>query len=324
MAGMLPRLNLNHLAVLDALAETGTLTAAATRLGVTQSAVSHRLREAERRLGARLTRRAPGGRVTLTPEGDQLRDFAARTLGELARLEREIEARQSGDRRLVRLGQATYSRWHWLPDFLAYLAERTPELTVDLSGEATVRPFTSLAEGAVDVVTVYGRPAAMPRLRWFRLGSDPLVVAMAPAHRLAAHRIVDSRVIGDDRLFTYPISAEPGFEWEALLGRPNAPLRNVRAMPTPEAAIDLIRAGFGVGLFSRWAVEPEVADGTLVTRATSEEEFALDWWTVMRDSDAEDSPAGRLAQGLLAWSARHRNPLRTLGFDTGEEPRKGR
>lgn len=314
MGHMLPRLNLNHLALLDALAETGTLTAAATRLGVTQSAASHRLREAERRLGARLARRAQGGRLTLTPEGEQLRDFAARTLGELARLERDIAARQSGDRRLVRLGQATYSRWHWLPDFLAYLAERAPELTVDLSGEATARPFTSLAEGAVDVVTVYGRPAALPRLRWFPLGSDPLVVAMAPAHRLAAQRIVDSRVIGDDRLFTYPISAEPGFEWEALLGRPNAPLRNVRAMPTPEAAVDLIRAGFGVGLFSRWAVEPEVSDGTLVTRPASDEDFALDWWAVMRESDAEDSPPGRLAQGLIAWSAQRHDPLRTLGF----------
>jgi LysR family transcriptional regulator for metE and metH len=324
MEAMLPRLNLNHLALLDALAETGTLTAAATRLGVTQSAASHRLREAERRLGARLTRRTGAGRLALTPEGEQLRDFAARALGELARLEREIEARQSGDRRLVRLGQATYSRWHWLPDFLAYLAERAPDLSVDLSGEATARPFTSLAVGAVDVVTVYGRPAALPRLRWVKLGSDPLVVAMAPAHRLAAHRIVDSRVIGDDRLFTYPISAEPGFEWEALLGRPNAPLRNVRAMPTPEAAIDLIRAGFGLGLFSRWAVEPEVADGTLVTRPTSEEDFALDWWAAMRESDAEDSPAGRLAHGLLEWSERHRNPLRTLAFDAGEEPRKGR
>ena len=312
---MLPRLNLHHLAVLDALAETGTLTASAARLGVTQSAVSHRLREAERRLGAQLTRRAAGGRLHLTPEGERLRDFAARSLGELARIEREIEAQQAGDRRLVRLGQATYSRWHWLPDFLAHLEARAPDLEVDLSGEATARPITTLAEGAVDVVTVYGRPAALPRLRWRRLGTDPLVAAMAPAHRLAAERIVDSHAIGDERLFTYPIAAEPGFEWEALVGRPNAPLRNIRPMPTPEAVIDLIRAGFGVGLFSRWAVEPEVADGTLVTRPVDEAPFGLDWWVATRESDAEDSPAGRLAAELFTWSTRRREPLRTLGFE---------
>ena len=314
---MLPRLNLNHLAVLDTLAETGTLTATAARLGVTQSAVSHRLREAERRLGAPLTRRGAGGRLHLTPEGERLRDFAARSLGELARIEREIAAEHAGDRRLVRLGQATYSRYHWLPDFLSFLAERAPDLTVDLSGQATARPFASLAEGAVDVVTVYGRPSALPRLRWHRLGADPLVAAMAPTHRLAASEIVDSQAIAGDRLFSYPISAEPGFEWETLIGRPNAPMRNVTQMPTPEAVIDLLRAGFGVGLFSRWAVEPEVTDGTLVTRPVGEEEVTLDWWAVMRESDPEDGPAGRLARGLLEWSERYRNPLATLGFETG-------
>jgi LysR family transcriptional regulator for metE and metH len=188
---------------------------------------------------------------------------------------------------------------------------------VDLSGQATARPFASLAEGAVDVVTVYGRPSALPRLRWHRLGADPLVAAMAPTHRLAASEIVDSQAIAGDRLFSYPISAEPGFEWETLIGRPNAPMRNVTQMPTPEAVIDLLRAGFGVGLFSRWAVEPEVTDGTLVTRPVGEEDVTLDWWAVMRESDPENGPAGRLARGLLEWSERHRNPLATLGFETG-------
>ena len=48
---MLPRLDIKHLAVLVSVAETGSVTAASARLGLTQSAVSHRLREAERRLG---------------------------------------------------------------------------------------------------------------------------------------------------------------------------------------------------------------------------------------------------------------------------------
>jgi LysR family transcriptional regulator for metE and metH len=147
-----------------------------------------------------------------------------------------------------------------------------------------------------------------------RLGADPLVAAVAPGHRLAAAPYIDSRAIGDDRLFTYPLSGEPGFEWEALVGAPESPFRAVTPMPTPEASIDLVRAGMGVGVFSRWAIQPELADGTLVARDLGPEPVALDWWAVLREGDGPDSPAGRLAGSLAAWGAARSAPLATLSF----------
>lgn len=78
---MFPRLGANHLALLGVLAETGSLTVAAQRLGITQSAASHRLREAERRTGVALARKAPGG-VWLTQEGERLRAVGERFLDE--------------------------------------------------------------------------------------------------------------------------------------------------------------------------------------------------------------------------------------------------
>jgi LysR family transcriptional regulator for metE and metH len=310
---MLPRLDLRHLIVLGALAESGSVTATAHRLGVTQSAVSHRLREAERRLGVALARRGEGGLV-LTQEGERLRASAERFLDELGRLERELAQTGGRGRQPVRLGQATYSRYHWLPIFLDYLAERDPRLDVDLSGRATARPFAALIEGTVDVSTVYGRPSALPRFRWYWLASDPLVAVMAPDHRLAADAYVDSRTIGDTRVYTYPLSAEPGFAWEALVGPPAEPFRRLTQMPTPESAIDLMRAGFGIGIFARWAVEPELADGTLIAKPIGEEGLSLDWWAVVRGRDPEDGPAVRLAESLVAWGRRHEQALATLGF----------
>ena len=59
----------------------------------------------------------------------------------------------------------------------------------------------------------------------------------------------------------------------------------------PEAIIDLVRAGFGISILSRWAVEPEIADGTLVARPLGEEGLSLDWWAVIRTDDAEDAPS---------------------------------
>ena len=311
---MLSRLALHHLSLLCVLAETQSITAAAGRLGITQSAVSHRLREAERRLAVKLTQRGESGLV-LTPEGERLRRFAEPVLEELSRLEQDILSSGKKGQAVVRLGLATYSRYHWLPSFFDHLARVAPDLTIDLAGRATARPFASLAEGSVDVVMVYGRPSTMRRFRWRKLGSDPLVSVMSPNHRLAAESYVDSTNIEDERLFTYPLSVEPGFEWEVLLGRPLVPFRRMTPMPTPEAVIDLLRAGYGVGVFSRWAIEPELADGTLVSRPVGPEGMALDWWAVTRERDPEDGPAGRMADALTSWHQETERGLATLGFE---------
>ncbi len=312
---MIPRLGIHHLALIVALAETGGVAAAAVRLGITQSAASHRLREAERRLGAALVRRGPSG-VTLTADGERLRAFADRSLGELSRLEQEIESAHGSGRQLVRMGQATYSRYHWLPAFLAYLEHREPELIVDLSGRATARPLASLLEGAVDVSTIYGRPTMSKHFAWYRLGSDPLVAVMAPDHALAGIPYFDSALLEDQRLYTYPLATEPGFEWEALLGSPTVPFRRLTPMPTPEAVIDLVRAGFGVCLFSRWAIEPELADGTLIAKPVGPEGLTLEWWAVMRAEDAGDTPASRLVRAMQGWAGGKKTGLETLAFET--------
>jgi LysR family transcriptional regulator for metE and metH len=314
---MIPRLGIHHLALLVELAETGSVSAAANRLGITQSAASHRLREAERRVGAVLVRRASGG-VTLSVEGERLRFFAERALADLSRLEQEIEVAQGGDRVLVRLGQATYSRYHWLPDFLEFLAGNEPGLVVDLSGEATARPLASLREGTVDVSTVYGRPSASKSFNWCRLASDPLVAVMAPDHPLAREAHIDTELLSEHRLYSYPVATEPGFEWESLLGPPSVPFRYLTSMPTPESVIDLVRAGFGVCLFSRWAIEPELADGTLVARPLGEEGTSLDWWTVVRAKDSGDTPAARLAAQLMLWAEHREQALATLAFESRE------
>lgn len=313
---MLPRLNLNHLALLSGLEETGSVSATAVRLGITQSAASHRLKEAERRLGAALVVRADG-HLLLTPEGERLRIFADRTLEELVRIEAEIDSTQAGGKVLVRLGQATYSRYHWLPGFLDFLAARDPELNFDLSGRATQRPLASLLEGVVDVSTIYGRPSASQRFRWHHLATDPLVAVMAPEHPLAVEDYVDSSLIAPHRVFTYAFATEPGFEWETLIGRPLVPYSRLTPMPSPESTIDLLRAGYGVALFSRWAIEPEIADGTLVVRPVG---LSLDWWAVTRAEDPDDSPAMRLVRLFLDWAEERRaRGLATLGVPDGQQ-----
>ncbi len=304
----LPRLDIRHHGLLLALDESGGLQAAADRLGITQSAASHRLREAERRLGLALVRRV-GRRVQLTPAGERLLAAARLAVGELARAERELVERFGQGRPLVRLGQAPYSRYHWLPAFLEFLGARHPTIELDLVARAATDPLGCLRDGTADVVMLYGRQGQGGDLVWLRLGGDPLVAVMAPGHRLAAKAEVTAADLAGERYITYSNRPEPGFEWESVLRPAGVAPQRVSVVGLPEAIIDLVRAGVGVSSLSRWAVSPELADGTLVARplrrpGARAPGLSLDWWVVYRQADA-GRPAEQVAQALQASSRLH-------------------
>src|SRR5207302_3552899 len=87
-------LEIRHLKLVAAVAETGSVTRAGNRLHLTQSALSHQLRDAEEQLGAPLFERK-NGRMILTSAGDRLLQTARAVLTELDRAESDIQ--KNGD-----------------------------------------------------------------------------------------------------------------------------------------------------------------------------------------------------------------------------------
>jgi LysR family transcriptional regulator for metE and metH len=299
--------------MLQAIAETGSVTRAAAHLGVTQSAVTHRIREAERRLGTALFIRV-GKRLFMTPACERLHSATARAIDEITRAEEDVRLLSENVRYIVRMGQGIYSRFHWLPEFLKYVAEVAPEIEVDLIARATQQPIVALQEAAIDVAMVYGSKRPQPQFRWLHLARDPLVAIMAPDHPLAGKPYVVAQDLADERYITYSMMPEPGFEWETVLRPANIFPRRISRVQLPEAIIDLVRAGFGVSILSRWAVEPEVENGTLVSKPVTARGLTLDWWAVVRLADGAGSPAWTLADALVAWNKREERGLATLGF----------
>ncbi|MDP6621892.1 MAG: LysR family transcriptional regulator [Alphaproteobacteria bacterium] len=96
-------------------------------LGITQSALSHRIREAERRLDTALFKKV-GRRLHMTPAGERLHAAALRAVDEVTRAEEEVQALSDKISHLVRLGQGTYSRFHWLPEFLGEFYAQAPDV----------------------------------------------------------------------------------------------------------------------------------------------------------------------------------------------------
>src|SRR6185369_11546218 len=169
------KLEIRHLRLLAAIAETGSVTEAGRRLHLTQSALSHQLRDAEEKLGAALFLRL-GKRMVLTPAGEKLLATAQKVLDDLRTAESQIEGLNGGTRGIIRISTECYTCYHWLPPVLKKFHHRFPKVELSIDAEYTHRPIEALLDGKLDVAILNCTPP--PRnasLRLMPMFEDELV-----------------------------------------------------------------------------------------------------------------------------------------------------
>jgi len=292
-------LDLRHWEMLLAIDDAGTVRAAAERLGLTQSALSHRLAEAERRLGGELFARE-GRTLSLTPAGRLIVQSARRLLPALGRVERDARAMIEESAKLVRLGVAAYAAFHWLPDFLAWLRKEVPDISVEIAAEATQRPMRSLYTGAVDVVIAPAQLAG-PATATVPLFTDELVLLVPPDHPLGARGHIEAEDLVGLHYMTYSRVTEPGFEYERFIRPAGAYPRSVSMIELTNAIVELVAAGIGASILTRWATLPDARAGRIVQVPLGTGGIDMQWGAVLRDSEPARGAPRRLAAALARW-----------------------
>jgi LysR family transcriptional regulator, regulator for metE and metH len=269
------RLEIRHLKLLAAVAEQGTITEASRRLHLTQSALSHQLRDAEEKLGAPLFLRL-GKRMLLTAAGEKLLSSARKVLEELQTAELQISGLNRGTRGIIRLSTECYTCYHWLPAVLKNFTPVYPDVEVKIVLEATARPIAALLKGELDLAVI-SRTTRHRNLRLTPTCADELVVVMSPVHRLAGCPYVEPRDLAGETLFCYPPKEE-----STLFLRVLQPARveaaRVIAIPLTESIVDMVSAGLGVALLAQWAVKQYVSAGKIVTRPVQKSGFRRQWY----------------------------------------------
>ncbi|SFN44663.1 LysR family transcriptional regulator [Actinomadura madurae] len=237
-----------------ALADTGSVRAAARRLYVTESAVSAAVAALTRDLGVALVRKQGRG-IGLTEAGTAYAGYARQVLGLLE--EGRAAARGAADpgRGTLRLAAVTTAADQLLPDLLASFRERWPEVELTLEVGPRRQVWSSLAAHEADLVLA-GRAPAEAAATVLARRPNELVVVGAPA--VAA---------GFDLARTPWVMREPGSGTRAsadayLAERETAPPRLV--LGSNGAVVAGAAAGLGVALVSRDAVGAELEAGRLV------------------------------------------------------------
>lgn len=192
------RLRMRHLESFLVLNESGTLTLAAERLHMTQSAVSHWLSEMEDLVGARLVLR--GKQVRLTAAGEAVRKLALRVLGEVSRTNDELVSLAKGDVARLHIGSVTAGVAHLIPKAILAFQKCHADVSIQVTEGAFNTLLSCLEERQYDLVigSIDAR-AYGPHLEHEVLFADDMAVVVGPHHPLAGAPAVEWR-----DLFGYP------------------------------------------------------------------------------------------------------------------------
>ncbi|REE95390.1 LysR substrate-binding domain-containing protein [Thermomonospora umbrina] len=241
-----------RLRTFTALAETGSVRAAAARLFVTESAVSAAVAALARDLGVPVIERVGRG-VRLTPAGEVYAGYARQVLGLLEQGRAAARGEADPERGALRLAAVTTAADQVLPGLLAGFRARRPGVELTLEVGPSRQVWRWLADHEVDLV-LGGRPPDGVTAAVLATRSNDLVVVTAP------------EVVFDLRTTPW-VMREPGSGTrrtaEAYLAERDADPPQL-VLGSNGAVIAGAAAGLGAALVSRDAVGPELADGRLV------------------------------------------------------------
>jgi LysR family transcriptional regulator for metE and metH len=196
-------LELRHLATLQAIDEAGSLVEAAERLHVTQSALSHQLKDLEHRLGVALIVRRTRP-IRFTTAGGRVLALARQVLPQVRRTETELRRLAAGQSGRLHIAIECHSCFQWLMPALDRFREAWPEVELDLSAAFSFTPQAALVRGDLDMV-ITSDPVDNDAVRYLPLFRYELVLAVARQSALAGARAVAPRALAEETLITYPV-----------------------------------------------------------------------------------------------------------------------
>jgi LysR family transcriptional regulator, regulator for metE and metH len=256
-------LELRHFRLVTAVADTGSLAAASRQLHLTSSALSHQLRDAEERLGARLFQRRHK-RLLLTGAGEKLLESARRVLAEVAQAEAGFRGTEQDD--LLRLSTGCYTVYGWLPPLLGQWQAEHPRVELRIVLEATRQPIPALLGGELDLALTTDAPRH-PRLERASLFADELLLVVPASHALAQRKHVVAEDLLHEHLLTYDAPREQLDLFTRVLWPAGVEPRRVSSVPLTEALVELVRGGVGVTAMASWML-PARRKGLCTVRLT--------------------------------------------------------
>lgn len=246
-----------HLSIVQQVEQQGSMTAAASALHVTQSALSHSMKKLEQQLGTDIWRRE-GRSLQLTQAGQYLLAVANRVLPQLDLAEERLRQFAQGERGSLRIGMECHPCYQWLLKIVSPYLSTWPDVDVDVKQKFQFGGLGALFGYEIDLL-VTPDPLYRPGLKFEPVFDYEQVLVVANNHALANASHVKPQHLSQEILISYPVNIERlDIYNQFLLPAGIAPKRH-KTIETTDIMLQMVASGRGVTALPRWLVE-EYAD----------------------------------------------------------------
>jgi LysR family transcriptional regulator for metE and metH len=278
-------LEFRHMETLLALAECGSLSKAAERLCLTQSALSHQLKALESHYGAALVEKNIRP-LRFTAIGQRLLTLARQVLPLVAEAGRDVARLAQGHAGPLRVTVQCHNCFDWLMPAMDSYRSLWPEVELDIISGFVIDPLPLLERGEAELAVIHDRPPPHPHVTFSPLFRYQSVALMSPKHPLAAKSWLEARDFADETLITYPVPDEMlDVMKHCLIPAGVNPRRRTAELTV--AILQLVASGRGIAALPSWTVGNYIERGYVVSRPIGPSGLSCELYAATTHAGAE-------------------------------------
>ncbi|GIT89681.1 LysR family transcriptional regulator [Jannaschia pagri] len=273
-----------HLRTIRAIHDCGGLARAAERLNITQSALSHQVKNLEEQIGVELfVRRSKP--MTLSPAGQRLLRLADQVLPQVEAVEQEFAGLKSGKTGRLHIAIECHACFEWLFPVLEQFRRAWPDVDVDIRPGLQFQALPALQKEEVDLV-VSSDPEDLPGVEFAPLFDYEPVFLASAAHPLAQKPFVEAQDFAGETLITYPVDRPRLDVFSQLLMPAGIEPASVRQVELTAVILLLVASNRGVSVLPDWVVREVRYNSDYVTRPLTEQGVTRRLYAAVRQTDA--------------------------------------
>lgn len=257
-------IELKHLRTLVSLRDSGSLTSTATALHLTQSALSHQIKDLETRIGGPLFLRKTRP-VKFTSEGEILLKLADEILPKLARAENDLASLKEDVNGRLHMAIECHSCFQWLMPALREYQLAWPSVTLDFSSGFGFEPLPALLAGELDLVITSD---ILPRseVHYEPLFDFEMRLITSTTHPLAGKSVIEPEDLASQTMLTYPVQKQRLDVVKHFLQPASVEPAKWKQADNTLMLVQMVSAGLGVAALPNWAISEFSRQGLIISK----------------------------------------------------------
>ncbi len=248
-------IELKHLKTIQSLAETHSVVVTAEQLYMTQSALSHQIKQLEEKLNLKLFERKTNP-IQFTPAGQLLLQTAQEILPRMQQTEQMLSALEQGELGRLFIGVDCHTCFEWLLPLLRQYQEKWPGVDLDIVNSSGQQPLKKLQRQQLDLV-ITSDPEPQTEIKFDALFSYELVCALPNNHPLTAKSWLTAEDFIDQTLIVYPVNQHKLDVFKRFLLPANVQPRDIRYSELTLMMLQLVDSGRGLCVLPKWLIESQ-------------------------------------------------------------------